>query len=107
MLYLVTLHSYNNMDYDMSWESDEVVGVFDSTKSAEAAIMNQYTKVVNNANKNYGYTLSKSIEKTIGDDEETMFEFEIEAYMETITHQYLIQSIEINRVLNTTKSEEE
>lgn len=107
MLYLVTLHSYNDMDYDMSWDSDEVVGVFDSTESAEAAIMNQYTKAVNNANKNDGYGLSKSIEKTIGDDGEIIFEFEIEAYVETITHQYSIQSIEINQVLKKSESEEE
>lgn len=98
MLYLVTLHSCNDMEYDMSWDSDKVVGVFDSAECAEAAIMDQYTKAANNANKHDEYTLSKSIEKTICDDGEIIFEFEIEAYVETITHQYSIQSIEINQV---------
>lgn len=107
MLYLVTLHSCNDMSYDMAWDSDEVVGVFDSTESAEAAIMDQYTKTVNKANKYDGCALSKSIEKTILDDGEIVFEFETEQYVETITHTYSVQSIDINQVLNATEQEEE
>ena len=109
MLYLVTLHVCNDLSYEDSWDRDEVVGVFDSTESAEAVIMDQYTKEANKANdyKYRGFTLSKSIEKIICDDGEIIFEFETEQYMETITHTYSIQSIDINQVLNATESEEE
>lgn len=98
MIYLVTLHMCNDLSYEDAWDRDEVVGVFDSTESAEAVIMDQYTKAVNKANKRDSYILSKPIEKATLDDE-IIFEFETEQYMETITHTYSIQSIDINQVL--------
>lgn len=100
MLYLVTLYSCNDQSYEDFWSSDTVIGIFDSFELAEKAVMNDYKERVSyEKENNRGSIGATEIKTNTVEENETVYECDIDLRYEQITHQWSIKAIEVNKPL--------
>lgn len=98
-MYLVTLYSCNDQTYEDFWSSDTIIGVFDSYKLAEKAVMNDYKERIADAKESNRWVDNVTEIKKTNVDDETVYECVIDIRYEEITHQWGIKKIEINEPL--------